>query len=342
MEYSQTSCLSSQYVTYLPCWEQWTKINTWNLIRQPGLHLHPTYWIWIAFQPLCKPLSSFVQKGIYFIVSPTCVGRLLKKKKKKMFGIKFFWNKEKKIQFPLFVWTRPLRDRFRRAEDHQVEICGLKSKHKPFGWCRHRILLLCRWLVRLPERVVFLFFFFFLGTRAKEIRTLDVAGLAVIAHKQITSEERGGGLEGPGRRSSWRNVGRGRSTRSAESGGRSAGGGGGVGGWESCASRPRIHSSAEAEHRQHTPYVNRCWQMQSMLAAALWLALLGREDHNIASVLSHFFGVWLCFNFSKFILCLLSCVGHQLPVWNGSLSTPVIVIVLFPTNLSILLCHYVR
>lgn len=65
----------------------------------------------------------------------------------------------------------------------------------------------------------------------KKNRTLGVAGLAAIAHSQITSKERGGGLQGPGRRSGRGNVGRGWSMRSAESGGRSAGvGGGRVGG----------------------------------------------------------------------------------------------------------------
>lgn len=63
----------------LPCWEQWPKINAWNLIRQPGLHFHLRYWIWIAFQPLCKPLSCSVQKGVYFIVSSTCVEESAKK-----------------------------------------------------------------------------------------------------------------------------------------------------------------------------------------------------------------------------------------------------------------------
>lgn len=246
---------------------------------------------WVAFTSYILDLnciSTLVQTSfqlrpegnLFYCVSYLCWETA--KKKKKMFGIKFFWNKEKK------------KSNFCCLSEHGLWGTGL-GEQRTIRW---KYVALSQNINHLGDADIE--FYYCAGDSwgcQRELCSffaLDVAGLAAIAHEQITSEERGGGLEAPGRRSSWGNIGRGRSTRSAESGGRSAGGGGGVGGWESCASRPRIHSSAEAEHRQHTPYVNRCWQMQSMLAAALWLALLGREDHNIACVPPHFLWVWLC------------------------------------------------
>lgn len=96
MEYGQTSSLASQHVRYLTCLKQWTKIKTWNLILQPGLHLSSH----IGFELHFNPVSSSVQKEMYLIISSACVERQLKKCKEKMFDIKFLWGKEgKKFNF---------------------------------------------------------------------------------------------------------------------------------------------------------------------------------------------------------------------------------------------------
>lgn len=91
--------------------------------------LHARYWIWIAFQTMCESVSYSAQKGMHLIVSPFRCWESAKK----IVWYYIFFGGGGGIQFLLFVWTWPLRDRFRRVEDHQLEKHGSKSKNKAFG-----------------------------------------------------------------------------------------------------------------------------------------------------------------------------------------------------------------